>query len=78
MFQNPGRDWSTRLDRAGGAPIPRYGGFGERNANKSTKAVIGIAILIVLGIVLYELRGNRIIHTSSATPANTQITPAAA
>jgi hypothetical protein len=77
MFQNLGSDWSTRLDRMDGAPMPRYGGFGERNANKSTKAVIGVAILIVLSIVLYELRANRIIHTSSATPAITQMMPAA-
>ena len=52
--------------------------LGERNANKSTKAVIGVAILIVLSLVLYELRSNRIIHTSSAPPAITQMMPATA
>jgi len=78
MFQNLGSEWSTRLDRMDGAPMPRYGGFGERNANKSTKAVIGVAILIVLSLVLYELRSNRIIHTSSAPAAITQMMPATA
>ena len=76
MFQNLGSDWNTRLDRMDGAPMPRYGGFGERNANKSTKAVIGVAILIVLSLVLYELRADRVIHTSSAAPAITQMMPA--
>jgi hypothetical protein len=78
MFQNLGSDWSTRLDRMDGAPMPRYGGFGERNANKSTKAVIGVAILIVLSLVLYELRAHRIMHVSSVSPAITQVVPATA
>jgi hypothetical protein len=75
MFQNSGNGWITRSD---GAPMPRYGGFGERNANKSSKAVIGIAILIVLSIVLYELRSSRAAEISSASPAITQMIPAAA
>lgn len=75
MFQNLGSDWSTRLDKMEGAPMPRYGGFGERNANKSTKAVIGVAILIILSLVLYELRANKITHVSSASPAITQLAP---
>lgn len=78
MFQNLGSDWSTRLDKMGGAPMPRYGGFGERNANKSTKAVIGVAILIVLSLALYELRASRIMDVSSASPAITQLTSATA
>jgi hypothetical protein len=53
-----------------GAPMPRYGGFGERNANKSTKAVIGVAILIVLSLVLYELRSNRRRRNSLDETAN--------
>jgi hypothetical protein len=76
MFQNLGSDWSTRLDRMDGAPMPRYGGFGERNANKSTKAVIGVALLIVLSLVLYELRANRVTQVSSVPPSIVQVVPA--
>ncbi|MBS0530909.1 MAG: hypothetical protein JSS22_16180 [Proteobacteria bacterium] len=78
MFQNLGNDWITRSDGISGSPMPRYGGFGEQQEHKSTKAIIGVAILIVLSILLYELRPSRATDVSAASPAITQITPATA
>lgn len=73
MFRELGNGRTNHSNGIGGTPMTRaYGGFGERNAHKSTKAIIGIAILIVLSIVLYELRSNRDTQLSLASPAITQ------
>ncbi len=70
MFRASGNGRTNHSNGTSGAPMPHtHGGFGERNANKSTKAIIGIAILIVLSIVLYELRSNRHAQVSLASPA---------
>lgn len=70
MFRESGNGRINHSNGTGGAPMTRaHGGFGERNAHKSTKAIIGIAILIVLSIVFYELRSSRDAQISSASPA---------
>jgi hypothetical protein len=46
MFRELGNGRTNHSNGIGGTPMTRaYGGFGERNAHKSTKAIIGIAIL---------------------------------
>ena len=47
-----------------------YGEFGEGLEPSPTKAVIALAIMIVLGVVLYQISGSSTdTNTSSATPA---------
>ena len=70
MFRAYGNVPDRSLDGTSGGPMPHtHGGFGERHANKSTKAIIGIAILIVLSIVLYALRSSRHAQVSLASHA---------
>jgi hypothetical protein len=74
MSQNFGTDWITRSDKIGSPPMPHtYGSFGERHDHKSNKAVIGVAILIVLSLVLYELRPSRAAPMPPAPPAITHL-----
>jgi hypothetical protein len=73
LFQNLGNDWITRSDGMGGSPMPHHGGYGEHHEHKSTKAIIGVAILIVLSLVLYEIQPSRAAQVSSASPAITHV-----
>jgi len=50
-----------------------YGEFGEGLEPSPTKAAIGLAIMIVLGVVLYQFSGTSgDTNTSSATPTVSQ------
>ncbi len=63
MIQNSGSGRITRSGSARDSPVPHtYGGFGGRHANKSNKAIIGIAILI-------ELRSSHAVQISLASTA---------
>ena len=75
MFQNLGDGWVTCADKLGGAsmPHPYGGGFGERNSHKRMKAVIGIAVLIVLSIGLYEFNAMRTASEPSTPTVTHQI-----
>jgi hypothetical protein len=75
-LQNLGNNWTTRIDGLSGRPAS-LGEFGERNSHKSLKAVIGMAILIVLSIVLYEVHATSTSTPTSSSPAITQQTPSA-
>jgi hypothetical protein len=41
--------------------------FGADHHHKPTKAIVGVAILIVLSFVFYELGGKPAVHSSAAT-----------
>lgn len=72
MPRNFGNDWITRSHQRGEPPMPHtYGGFGEHHNDKPVKTIIGVAILVVLSVVLYEIKGNRSDAQSSAAPAVT-------
>lgn len=59
-----------------GAPsnIPSATDFGTVHHHKPTKAMIGVALMIVLGFIFYEIGGkSHAVHSSSAPVAHQRI-----
>jgi hypothetical protein len=53
-------------------PTDSYGELGSGLEPSPTKAVIGLAVMIVLGVVLYQVSKTHDTQTSLATPPVTQ------
>ena len=69
---NRSRTWPAQPDPDERADVNYAGAhhrnFGEEHHHKPTKAIIGVSILIVLSILLYEINSHNADHSSA--PAN--------
>ena len=69
MPRYPETHWETTAGNATRPPEVRSNDFGRQNEHKSIKAMIGIAVLLVISVLLYEFNFKPARIHASPTPA---------
>jgi hypothetical protein len=54
---------------------PAQPNFGVRNKHKPTKTIIGIALLLLLSVVLYEINGKSKVEQPAPAPTSDRAAP---
>lgn len=69
MAQHTANIGTSRPDPTSGSASQDYGHvhayYGADHHHKPTKAIIGVAILVVMGFLTYEFKSKAVTHTSS-------------